>query len=174
MCLYQFPSKRLWWSDNYLAPLLDSQMIVYHFTYYSIRIFFLSSLPIAAWLELNLINGTSENFTDVVFAWENLKSKRSYTRFRRANMCFMPTAYTTGFVQTLLVHSVAALSSPIPKQAIQCPLLDPSIPITRTPTSTDKMSLHSNKKKTLVLGWISLILPVDSRWYQQTDLLARV
>ncbi|CBI34525.3 unnamed protein product, partial [Vitis vinifera] len=34
--------------------------------------------------------------------------------------------------------------------------------------------VHSNKKKTLVLGWISLILPVDSRWYQQTDLLARV
>ncbi|KAL6348818.1 hypothetical protein AAG906_033474 [Vitis piasezkii] len=53
---------------------------------------------------------------------EELKGRDS--QFRRANMSFLRTAYTTGFVQTLLVPSVAALSFPIPKQAIQWPLLD--------------------------------------------------
>ncbi|RVW14813.1 hypothetical protein CK203_072292 [Vitis vinifera] len=50
---------------------------------------------------------------------EELKARDS--QFRRANMSFLRTAYTTGFVQTLLVPSVAALSFPIPKEAIQWP-----------------------------------------------------
>jgi hypothetical protein len=46
--------------------------------------------------------------TDVAYASENSRSKKSCSKSHCANMCFMLNAYITGCTRTQLVHSVDA------------------------------------------------------------------
>lgn len=64
------------------------------------------------------------SFAGVVFAWGNLRSKRSCCKSHHANMCFTLNVFIIGCTQTQHVHFVDLLSSPPPNLIIWPNLVD--------------------------------------------------